>query len=330
MAQALIVPNLKTRTTTVVTGGMVAATVLMDAGAQFTSGGAAVSDASGNISVKHNGGAAAAMTVAAGGKGTQGGQGGQGTQGGQGAQGPQGYQGYKGNPGYGGNRGFPGSDGGTGARGTQGPQGYDGNTGNPGYPGNTGPTGYQGIAYGPGTQGYQGDRGPMGEKGATGGRGTQGGRGSQGGQGGQGGQGPQGAMLVNPVEYDTNYPVYSIWEQSSTLIGAQTGTNYYWTYFQSDAKLKKDIEPCTAQASDALQQIRFIRFRHQDEAPSVRHEVGFSAQQLRSVDPEFASDTDPMVPHFPILLTYLLKALQEQIQRVRALREAVRVLREAA
>jgi len=133
------------------------------------------------------------------------------------------------------------------------------------------------------------------------------------------------------VEYDPSYSVNDVWENTVTSVGftGNMGTKIL-NMWSSDARLKKDIAPCVTNASNALRQIGFIAYRFPDEADTVRHEVGFSAQQLQTVRPEFVIEGEPLTPEFPLLLTYLLKALQEQIPRVRALREAVRVLREAA
>ena len=88
----------------------------------------------------------------------------------------------------------------------------------------------------------------------------------------------------------------------------------------SDARLKKDIEPASAQL-DALRQIEVVKYRLKDaDADSPKH-VGVIAQQLQGIKPGLVREHEDgtLSVKYSVLSVLALKALQELADRVDAL-----------
>lgn len=87
------------------------------------------------------------------------------------------------------------------------------------------------------------------------------------------------------------------------------------SYFNSDARLKKNIAPTQVAARDVIDAIEFKQFEWNEftDLDGVRVPLGVIAQQLREVNPNFVSEmTDSTLGvRDPELLTYALKAVQE-------------------
>lgn len=86
-------------------------------------------------------------------------------------------------------------------------------------------------------------------------------------------------------------------------------------YFNSDARLKKNISPTVKTARQAVDQIEFKQFDWNEftDQNNEHVELGVIAQQLQQVNPKFVNKmTDSTLGvNEPELLTYALKAIQE-------------------
>jgi len=106
------------------------------------------------------------------------------------------------------------------------------------------------------------------------------------------------------------------------------------SYFNSDARLKKNIAPTQVAARDVIDAIEFKQFEWNEftDLDGVRVPLGVIAQQLREVNPNFVSEmTDSTLGvRDPELLTYALKAVQELSSELKMVQQELARLKGAA
>jgi hypothetical protein len=97
----------------------------------------------------------------------------------------------------------------------------------------------------------------------------------------------------------------------------------------SDERLKENISPSNKNALNAINQVELFGFNYKENKfldSSIRHQIGFIAQQLHSVDPTFVIGTPDgdmmMSPNLLPIVAHLVKAVQELSAEVKQLRSA--------
>ncbi|HZS81055.1 MAG TPA: tail fiber domain-containing protein [Herbaspirillum sp.] len=97
----------------------------------------------------------------------------------------------------------------------------------------------------------------------------------------------------------------------------------------SDERLKENISPSNKNALKAINQVELFGFNYKENKfldSSIRHQIGFIAQQLYSVDPTFVIGTPDgdmmMSPNLLSIVAHLVKAVQELSAEVKQLRSA--------
>jgi hypothetical protein len=136
-----------------------------------------------------------------------------------------------------------------------------------------------------------------------------------------GSRGATGYVLTTANESIANAQRASGYIQWDTDVG-QIGTNY----FLSDIRKKDNVAPANFDSSQLIDSIEFIEFDWKKDSGNQGHvKVGVSAQQLQTLDDKLAnklSDGSLMVCD-PQLISYIGKALQEQIRLVKSLQSRI-------
>jgi hypothetical protein len=136
-----------------------------------------------------------------------------------------------------------------------------------------------------------------------------------------GSRGATGYVLTTANESIANAQRASGYIQWDTDVG-QIGINY----FLSDIRKKDNVAPANFDSSQLIDSIEFIEFDWKKDSGNQGHvKVGVSAQQLQTLDDKLAnklSDGSLMVCD-PQLISYIGKALQEQIRLVKSLQSRI-------
>ena len=148
--------------------------------------------------------------------------------------------------------------------------------------------------------------------------------------------------------HPTSYVQFAV-RQSGYIQYSSDAGSIGVNYFVSDERKKTHIAPATLDALDVVRRVRFIEFNYAEGAgfdPTVRHKVGWSAQQLQTVDPLYVialtddgiiddpgdpahghaprkgrGPDDSLAPNLGELLPLTMYALQLAILRIDALEQ---------
>jgi hypothetical protein len=93
-----------------------------------------------------------------------------------------------------------------------------------------------------------------------------------------------------------------------------SGSAHGLSYFVSDITLKENFQPINISACDLFEKIDYFSYNFKD-SPAERINLGFSAQQLQSIEPQFINVMSDGILNINtnIFSTYMTKALQELI-----------------
>ena len=135
-----------------------------------------------------------------------------------------------------------------------------------------------------------------------------------------GSRGATGYVLTTPNDGLANALRSSGYIEYQSDVGA-IGVNY----FNSDARLKKNIAPTAKTARQAIDQIEFKQFDWNEftDQNNEHVELGVVAQQLQQVNPKFVNEMSDSTlgVNEPELLTYALKAIQELSAELAAVKQ---------
>jgi hypothetical protein len=100
-------------------------------------------------------------------------------------------------------------------------------------------------------------------------------------------------------------------------------------FFNSDITLKENFQPINISACDLFEKIDYFSYNYKIN-PVERIKVGFSAQQLQTLDPQlvFETSTNTLNINTNILSTYMSKAIQELIESNKKKRERINLLKQ--
>ena len=119
--------------------------------------------------------------------------------------------------------------------------------------------------------------------------------------------------------------------RSSGYIEWQTDVGAIGTsYFLSDENKKENIAPSVFNSSDLLSKINFIQFDWSLDSGNSGHvEVGVSAQKLQAIDARLVNELSDgsLMVNEPALVAHIAKALQEQMEEIKALKAEIEALK---
>ncbi|MBY7649599.1 MAG: hypothetical protein C4617_03775 [Candidatus Liberibacter europaeus] len=147
----------------------------------------------------------------------------------------------------------------------------------------------------------------------------------------------QGIDSVQSVADSTAKSLKDSWINNTNIINIMRAPGYIHfdtdkgalgcSYFSSDERLKHVHGSSTCSAVDVFDKLDFIDFNYLPTSgmdSSLRHPIGFSANNLQKINPILVNKIgDYVVPNTSVIITYLAKAVQELSQEIKELRNNI-------